>query len=110
MVTCAHPNPKPAFGALDCFASAAKIYHCRNFFGVFFQLGNIKNLSAHSSCRSGFSQKSSSSCCAMGIFDRKIRGMLCHRLCLKVDQLTEVRSLENEARSVSRIEDKCFEN
>ncbi len=46
----------------------------------------------------------------MGIFDRKIRGMLCHRFCLKVDQLTEVRSLEIEARSASRIEDKCFEN
>jgi hypothetical protein len=47
---------------------------------------------------------------AMGIFDRKIRGMLCHRFCLKVDQLAEARSLENEARSASRIKDKCFEN
>jgi hypothetical protein len=47
---------------------------------------------------------------AMGICDRKIRGMLCHRFCLKVDQLTEARSLENGARYASRIEDKCFEN
>jgi hypothetical protein len=47
---------------------------------------------------------------AMGIFDRKIRGMLCHRFCLKVDKLTEARSLENEARSASKIKDKCFKN